>query len=520
MNVILCEDLEAESEDTAYNAGSYLRDDYRAGTFIQVAMPAGGNLTSQRVGRLTPDGRKVDPAWLQRALNEERKKTMLLVEGNKETTKPLVLMMKKQGTGEVLAKIEFPLSIKRVKTMYRWLNLRGEVGESESDATDLSEPLNWPDKLCSNKVFTFVHGYSVSEKSARDWNAEIFKRMYWSGSKAKFVGVTWRGNQGQLTGILPKIGGATPDYWINVKNAFLTSGHLKNQLAAVSGTKYVAAHSLGNMVVSSAMVDKGLSVGRYFMIDAAVAREAYDPSTVDNNKMSEPSWRAVGSTLWSPYFHQLFSTTDARRKLTWTGRFQGISNVYQFYSTGEDVLEPNTDGGKPAISGVLFANRKAWVAQEMNKGTATKALLQVVSGTAFFDDWQVEAKGGWGKSGDPQPTTHQAKVENPYFEQFSVLNGVTLHQDNAAGAAPAADPVFYPRLLGEEVPAVSWPAGSVAVGVFGKKADLMSLKNGWPESRGAPGVEGKWLHSDLKNVSYLHTYRLFEEMVKSDTLNK
>ena len=158
------------------------------------------------------------------------------------------------------------MSIKRVKTMYRWLNLRGEVGESEGDATDLSEPLNWPDKLCSNKVFTFVHGYSVSEKSARDWNAEMFKRMYWSGSKAKFVGVTWRGNQGQLTSILPKIGGATPDYWINVQNAVLTSQHLKNQLAAVSGNKYVAAHSLGNAVVSSAMVDYGLSAGRYFMI--------------------------------------------------------------------------------------------------------------------------------------------------------------------------------------------------------------------------------------------------------------
>ncbi len=520
VNVILCEDLEADSDDTAYNAGSYLRDDYRAGTFIQVAMPAGGNLTSQHVGRLTLDGRKIDPAWLQRALNEEHKKTMLLVEGNKETNKDMVLEVRK-GT-QVLAQIKFLLSIKRVKTMYRWINLRHHVGESESDATDVSEPLNWPDKLCSNKIFTFVHGYSVSEKQARDWNAEMFKRMYWSGSKAKFVGVTWRGNQGQLVGFLPKIGGATPDYWINVKNAFLTSGHLKNELTAISGTKYVAAHSLGNMVVSSAMVDHGLSVGRYFMIDAAVAREAYDSSTVDNNRMSEPSWRSIAPSLWSPYFYSLFSTGDARRNLTWTGRFQGISNVYQFYSSGENVLETNPDGAKPTLTGDVYAGRRAWIAQEMNKGTATKVMVKLLSGTFQIDPWGQNARAGWDTSGDPQPTTQQDKIEHPYFEKFSSLNGVTMHQNIAAGAAPAANYDFLSRLLGEEIPALSWPAGSTPVNTFGtSKSDLMGLwAEGGPPERpfAADGTTRRWFHSDMKEISYLYTHRLFEKFVTIGSL--
>jgi hypothetical protein len=224
------------------------------------------------------------------------------------------------------------------------------------------------------------------------------------------VGVTWRGNQGQLVSFLPKIGGATPDYWVNVKNAFLTAGYLKDQLAAVSGTKYVAAHSLGNMVVSSAMVDYGLSVGRYFMIDAAVAREAYAPAAVasDQAKMREPSWQSIDPTFWSPCFYTLFATGDARRDLTWTGRFQGISNVYQFYSTGEDVLETNPDGAKPSLAGDVFKNRKAWIAQEMNKGTATKAMVKLLAGTYAIAPWGQNARGGWDPSGDPRQSSGES----------------------------------------------------------------------------------------------------------------
>ena len=45
---------------------------------------------------------------------------------------------------------------------------------------------------------------------------------------------------------------------------------------ALPGTKYIAGHSLGNILVSSAIKDAGLSVNAYFMLDAAVAMEAYD----------------------------------------------------------------------------------------------------------------------------------------------------------------------------------------------------------------------------------------------------
>ena len=50
-----------------------------------------------------------------------------------------------------------------------------------------------------------------------------------------------------------------------------------SHVAALPGTsKVVLAHSLGNMLVSSAAVDHNLQYSRYYMLNAAVPMEAYD----------------------------------------------------------------------------------------------------------------------------------------------------------------------------------------------------------------------------------------------------
>ena len=84
-----------------------------------------------------------------------------------------------------------PLSIDGVEKMVRWINLRHVTGGSETRATDTAEPPNYPDALSNGKQFVFVHGYNSSESGARGWNAEVFKRLYWSGSRAMFTAVTW-----------------------------------------------------------------------------------------------------------------------------------------------------------------------------------------------------------------------------------------------------------------------------------------------------------------------------------------
>ena len=50
---------------------------------------------------------------------------------------------------------------------------------------------NEPDTI--DKNFVFLHGYNVLPDEARGVAADMFKRMYWSGSHAKFYAVTWEG---------------------------------------------------------------------------------------------------------------------------------------------------------------------------------------------------------------------------------------------------------------------------------------------------------------------------------------
>jgi hypothetical protein len=52
----------------------------------------------------------------------------------------------------------------------------------------------------------------------------------------------------------------------------------------LSGETTVAAHSLGNMVVLSAISDYGATPSHYFMIDSAVAMEAIDGTVFTRRK--------------------------------------------------------------------------------------------------------------------------------------------------------------------------------------------------------------------------------------------
>ena len=132
--------------------------------------------------------------------------------------------------------------------------------------TDASVP-NEPDTIGKN--FVFVHGYNVNPMQARGWDADFYKRMYWSGSHAKFWAVTWEAADSQVAGQV------TINLQTNIVNAFNTAPLLNTFLNSLSGTNVVAAHSLGNMVVLSTLNDyTNQSINSYFMIDAAVPIEA------------------------------------------------------------------------------------------------------------------------------------------------------------------------------------------------------------------------------------------------------
>ena len=182
---------------------------------------------------------------------------MRLVEARTNTTAPLVLDI--LSNGYVLAEAQLPLNITGVEQMFRHVNLTAAVlGQIDGPPNRLTAS-DVPNALDDNGTnFIMLFGYSVNPEQARGAFSEIFKRMYWSGSHAKFYGVTWRAyeSQGTLLGPLLSplvallIADVTPNYHTNVANAFSDrSCSQRSSIVCLAPTSW-HAHSLGNMAMS------------------------------------------------------------------------------------------------------------------------------------------------------------------------------------------------------------------------------------------------------------------------------
>lgn len=410
-----------------------------------------------------------------------------------------------------------PLNLTSVEDMYRWVNLRGICNGDVESPTDTSEPSNWPDGESNGKHFVFVHGYSVNETGARAWAAEMFKRLWQCGSRAMFTAVTWRGDHGQLAGV-------TPDYYINVVHAFDSAAMFSSYLGtALPGELFVGAHSLGNMLVSSAIVDQDLEISRFFMFNAALPLEAYDNSMPPNLLLRPSDWANYSSNLWASYWCDLFPEGDGRHELTWRGRFESITNAVNFYSPMEDVLA-NATGIQPSLT----SETGAWVGQEMRKGRS-------------WPEWPMgNAEGGWAFNPNynvildyapdltpiigPLPPA-QANELSPESLQ---MNPFFLPFDNAAlfgagGSTEAWMSVVWHQLLADAIPALSNPAGSSPIESWnnesaGRNVNMYTLRT--TRDSGNRGGTSFSEHSAIKALPLGQTKRIFETVVEKGALNE
>jgi hypothetical protein len=463
---------------------------------------------------------------------------MMLVEASKTTasgtTSNLELHVISNSTHQDVAEVKFPMQLSGVEDMYRWINLRNIAGQAVTRPTDVSPPTNYPDSLTDGKMFVFVHGYNVSERQSRAWCAEVFKRLYQAGSKAMFTGVSWHGDASQIWSWVPMVGGDSPDYWQNVTNAFDTSLAIGSAVNTLPGTtKVIAAHSLGNMIVSYALQENWLDASAYFLLDAAVASEAYDTTLIDRTDMGNPEWTYLAGSeyyptrLWASDWHTLFGPGDGRNALTWRGLFDNIGNAYNFYSSGEDVLDL-TSSGQYNTTIATQQPEHAWVTQELAKGE----LLQLL-GTFF--GMESGQQGGWGfnpfyDDGDinpippPAATTGISNTQlttDPFFLPFSDC----VLTDPNRGSAEAQRFAVWTKTLAYAIPALSFATGRELVEGFGQAENfdlenLTNLDGAWPAVRLAnpndrlyPSNQGRWEHGDAIAVSYPFNYLLYQEWV-------
>ena len=524
----------------------------------------GKDLAEAAVRRITAAGVQLSETYLNQAA---KGKGFLLVEALKETEIPIELLIRKDG--ELVAIYAFPTKISHVEKMYRHVDLTqiptnydgSSPGKAPSSLpTQTGDPGDpYPDELSNGKYFVFVHGFRISPEDARGWHAEIFKRMHQLGSKARFVGVTWNGDTG-LPGILPDV--TTLDYHKAVFFAFQTGDALKDALSFTAGADVtIAAHSLGNMVVSHAIQEKDFAPDRYYLINGAVAREAYDDISVlpeERMSMTERDWRPyldIGqSRLFASHWHNLFSgdPIDNRNKLRWKNRFLKVvtnfREAHNFYSTGDEVVQnPELDSASAAatvfnliINPPFDPGRGTWVAQEFVKGGTSQILQHIQSrnqgGWVFNNNHRASStlhQGYWIEDGilnsvyrlyTPEEAQDGILDEQlrqiPFFKPFRESNLF----EPALGSAMASLPKVQYDVLARGIPAQSYSIAANPHPAFRANYNMSGMfrnsTSDWPEEGHSGFSEDKWLHNDFKNVAFNYLHKMYQKMVDLGELDQ
>ncbi len=357
----------------------------------------------------------------------------------------------------------------------------------------------------------FIHGANVSEQDARAWASEMFKRLWQAGANMEFHPVSWQSDIGP-----------SYNYHVNASNAFVTASRLAPYVNSIQGRKVVIAHSLGTMVAASAIQDYGMQVDKFFMFNSAIPSEAFDPSLANENpanNLVHDAWVGYPSSCWTANWHKLFPEGDARRNLTWRGRFVNVAPVaVNFYSSGDEVLELYNDAHNPewyngVSPGGNWGEQYSWHKQELYKGR--KSLLGFI-GTTEWSGWGFKENlfglRVWSED-DANAVTNLAvfatnTVFNPY--PISIIDSVATRLEIDAHLA-----------LG--IPALSPPTGRTRFSPHIMPSyDLNTvdfMKNDWPRPKNTP-LGNRFLHSDIKNVAYFYVYSVFKKIIEEGELDK
>ena len=487
-------------------------------------------------------------------MKKDEKKGVFLVEARLPSKEPLVLEVKNTD-GDIVIRTKMALNLVKARDMYQHISFRNNNEDSTSSLWGASptppnidavtselasqkSSLVAPDTLDEDRRVIFLHGFNVTKEEAIGTQNEVFKRLHQSGSNTLFTGVSWNGTGGFLD--FDSLGRF--NYWGNVENAFYTADDLAALVNNLSGSKKVIiGHSLGNMVISSAIQDFGMNVAQYFMLNPSVAVEAYDATQLSPVKMRHLDWDPFydtqydtsttgrfgapkGRHLWSTEWHSLFM--DNRKNLTWRDRFTKVTTypgVVQYYSTADEVLSKALERVPqlPDLSIGISAN--VWSIQEKAKGRQNLAGRLVPGVTS----------GGWGFRKLPLSecipilifrscTTDEQILPNDAFaisnEGLKVLPFFKPFVSDAllTDAGSAAVVENFPYIMGYEIPALSFAAGSTRLNPFTVEnaINMNGIAVGWPfEERNITDMSIKWLHSDFKDVAYLYTHKLYKDMV-------
>lgn len=402
-----------------------------------------------------------------------------------------------------------PISISEVEEMYNWIGLRHSApSEAKANRDDLVSgitgkevPPNNPRCTLTGKDYFFVHGFNVGLMDARAWGAEMFKRLWQAGMRDRFWVVDWCGSDHIW-------GGECLDYWGNVRNALKSAGAMATALEKVKGKRTILAHSLGNVITCEAAARYGMKYEKYYMLNGAIAQECFDEQLPDVEEMIDKGWRGWPKEMYTGYWYRnpRFEDDDLRKNYRWRGRYGGLKNIVNCFSSTEEVVSM-TDRGWLDFG---------WWKQEMLKGSSVVSAVGI-NGIMREGGWDARSRAGEvaNLSGDE---FDRCMITDPPFLKFG---NAALHSLNA----PIQCDDEY-RILADGIAATTRAmgmgpiAGGAGIENYNQPGRLEEdAAESWPRGTKADEWGNElpyWKHSDIKNVALFYMYPLFRTFVSGD----
>ena len=486
-------------------------------------MDIDGNAVHQAPVFALGGGTNLPPAFV--ALSQSGSGAMIMEFPDFARDHELYLNVYAKSDDALLFSAKLKLHVGDVSNMLGWENLRSTVGGSGGVPTHLATD-DWPAEEHEPGNVVFVHGYNMAEgEETQLWAQNVFKKLWWSGLDRGFIAVQWRGNEGQTPLDLPLVGYVTPNYYGNVQNAFATASAFKTAMDGIDGPKWFLAHSLGNMLVSAAIQDYGMPHEKYFMLNAAVAMEAFDLTNgitqASHDDMTPEAWTNYVDRVRATHWYELFPVNDGRRLLTWKGRFCNVTNIVNFYSSQEEVV-CNGDG-KPKDVGREYS----WYNQEYSKGNWTLMSHPNEGGWAFNSFYDTVTH--------PDPDNELLEVvdhlppaaadnlsndalqQHPFFLDFASSQ---MHT-SSNGANVATNYLYRAEMIAYAIPAESYAVGANSLPQLVAKElnfNMATITDGQEDlpvnGKMAKDKHRDWQHGTFVQRSYKRTRQLFKTIIE------
>jgi hypothetical protein len=207
-----------------------------------------------------------------------------------------------------------------------WLSAASTFDEQTADVDVSNDGYAFNPPTDETKTATvFVHGSNLSVPNALADGDTMFKRLYWQGYTGRFVLFYWNTLVGPWEGTIPA------HYNYNEFRAFKYGLALKDYVEndlPIGYAKNVIGHSMGNMVIASALYPRGTNAGmtcrNVIFMQAAVPASCLDsgaatlselatlesPQTTPDDFANQWGYRGLVATNVNATLYNIYNAND------------------------------------------------------------------------------------------------------------------------------------------------------------------------------------------------------------------